>query len=141
MSANDSSPGEAPQPAARTITVLLVDDQHIIGEAVRRLFHDQPDMAFHHCADPANALSRANELKPDVILQDLVMPGIDGIELVRLYRENSATTTTPIIILSGSEDAETKSKALAAGANDFMVKLPQQNELLKRIRSYPQREP
>ena len=138
MSANDSSPGEAPHPAARTITVLLVDDQPIIGEAVRRLFLDQPDIAFYYCADPAHALKRANEIKPDVILQDLVMPGIDGIELVRLYRENSATTTTPIIVLSGSEDAETKTHALAAGANDFMVKLPQKIELLGRIRSCSQ---
>lgn len=134
MSADTSRPGETPPSEAHNITVLLVDDQRMIGEVVRRVFLDQPDIAFHYCADPADAVRRASEISPDVILQDLVMPGIDGIELVRQYRANAATMTTPIIVLSGSEDAETKYQAAAAGANDFMVKLPQKADLLARIR-------
>ncbi|MEA3212203.1 MAG: adenylate cyclase [Chthoniobacter sp.] len=127
---------EAPPPATPVITVLLVDDQRIIGEAVRRLLADQPDIKFCYCADPEQALDRANEIQPSVILQDLVMPKIDGLAVVRLFRGNPGTATTPIIVLSGSEDAESRAQALAAGANDYLVKLPNKSDLLARIRAH-----
>ena len=58
------------------VTVLLVDDQAIIGEAVRRMLAADKDIDFHYCADPAKALETANRVQPTVILQDLVMPEI-----------------------------------------------------------------
>lgn len=118
------------------ITVLLVDDQPIIGEAVRRLLSDQPDIKFCYCAHPENAVNRANEIHPAVILQDMVMPGIDGPAMVRLFRANAATARTPIIVLSGSDDPESRSQAFAAGANDYLVKIPDKGDLLARIRSH-----
>lgn len=119
----------------RQIVVLLVDDQPIIGEAVRRLLADQPDIKYYYCAQPEKAVSRANEICPSVILQDMMMPGIDGPGMVGLFRANAATTTTPIIVLSGSDDLESRSQAIAAGANDYLVKLPNKTELLARIRN------
>jgi two-component system chemotaxis family response regulator WspR len=114
----------------------LVDDQRIIGEAVRRLLADQPDIQFHYCALPEEAVSRANEIHPGIILQDMVMPGIDGPAMVRLFRANAATARTPIIVLTGSEDAESRSLASAAGANDYLVKLPTKADLLARLRAH-----
>ena len=73
-------------------------------------------------------------LKPTVILQDLVMPGVDGMSLVRDYRDNPATKDIPIIVLSTKEDPVIKSEAFAAGANDYLVKLPDHIELVARIR-------
>ena len=72
--------------------------------------------------------------KPTVILQDLVMPGVDGIELVRRYRADPATSGIPIIVLSTKEEPSVKSDAFKAGANDYLVKLPDQIELIARIR-------
>lgn len=118
------------------ITVLLVDDQPIIGEAVRRLLADQPDIKYHYCAHPEKAVERANEIHPAVILQDMVMPGIDGPAMVRLFRANAATARTAIIVLSGSEDPESKNQAFAAGANDYLVKIPDKSDLLARIRHH-----
>lgn len=114
--------------------VLLVDDQIIVAEAVRRLFAHEPDIAFHYCAKPQEAVERATALHPTVILQDLVMPEVDGLELVRQYRANPATAETPIIVLSTKEDPVTKSRAFGGGANDYLVKLPDRIELLARIR-------
>jgi len=62
--------------------VLLVDDQPMIGEAVRRLLVDQADMTFAFCKDASKAVTTAEEFQPTVILQDLVMPDIDGLDLV-----------------------------------------------------------
>jgi PleD family two-component response regulator len=125
-----------PRPADPAIVVLLVDDQPIVGAAVRRLLADQPDIKFCYCADPNEAVNRANEVKPTVILQDLVMPKIDGLSVVRLFRANPSTAATPIIVLSGSEDSDIKSQVLAAGANDFLLKLPDKTDLIARIRQH-----
>jgi two-component system chemotaxis family response regulator WspR len=119
-----------------TVIVLLVDDQPIIGEAVRRALYGQPDIVFHYCDDPAVALSVAARIHPTVILQDLVMPGIDGITLVRRYREGPLTADTPIIVLSTKDDPKVKSEAFAAGANDYLVKLPDSIELIARLRHH-----
>jgi len=116
------------------ITVLLVDDQHMIGEALRRMLAPEHDIDFHFCQDPTKAIKSANRIHPTVILQDLVMPEIDGLTLVRYYRANPATRQVPLIVLSSKEEALTKAEAFALGANDYMVKLPDRLEILARIR-------
>ena len=67
-------------------TVLLVDDQPFVGEAVRRLIADEPDLTFHFEPSARAAVDLARRLQPTVILQDLVMPHVEGLELVRRYR-------------------------------------------------------
>jgi two-component system chemotaxis family response regulator WspR len=114
--------------------VLLVDDQAMIGEAVRRGLSSEDNIDFHFCADPHQAISQAIRIRPTVILQDLVMPGLDGLSLVREYRNHPATKDIPIIVLSTKEDPLIKSAAFAAGANDYLVKLPDNIELVARIR-------
>ncbi|MEX6663288.1 diguanylate cyclase [Pseudomonas sp. W2-17] len=114
--------------------VLLVDDQAMIGEAVRRGLAQEENIDFHFCADPHQAIAQAILIKPTVILQDLVMPGLDGLTLVREYRSNPKTRDIPIIVLSTKEDPLIKSAAFAAGANDYLVKLPDNIELVARIR-------
>ncbi|WP_347904370.1 PleD family two-component system response regulator [Pseudomonas purpurea] len=114
--------------------VLLVDDQAMIGEAVRRGLSNEENIDFHFCADPHQAVAQAVRIKPTVILQDLVMPGLDGLTLVREYRNHPATKDIPIIVLSTKEDPLIKSAAFAAGANDYLVKLPDTIELVARIR-------
>ncbi|MDQ6975457.1 MAG: hybrid sensor histidine kinase/response regulator [Mariprofundaceae bacterium] len=113
--------------------VLLVDDQLIIHEAIRRCLADQPNLVLHCCDDGSKALKIAEELKPHVILQDLVMPDVNGLMLVQYYRVNPATRDVPIIVLSSKEESEIKAKAFALGANDYIVKLPDQTELLARL--------
>ena len=120
--------------ASSEVVVLLVDDQIIVAQAVHRLFAQDKDIAFHYCPSPHQALERAEALRPTVILQDLVMPDVNGLELVRMYRENPATAEIPIIVLSTKEDPVTKSHAFAEGANDYLVKLPDRIELVARIR-------
>jgi signal transduction histidine kinase/HPt (histidine-containing phosphotransfer) domain-containing protein len=116
------------------VMVLLVDDQAMVCEAVRRALAHQSDIDFHYCADAREAISLANQIRPTVILQDLVMPGIDGLTLVTQFRNNPGTKDTPIIVLSTNENPQVKGQAFAQGANDYMVKLPDKIELIARIR-------
>ncbi|HVY71544.1 MAG TPA: response regulator [Verrucomicrobiae bacterium] len=116
------------------IMVLLVDDQAMVGEAIRRSLASQPHIDFHFCVNPGEALKLANQIRPTVILQDLVMPGMDGLSLVRQFRANPSTRDTPIIVLSTKEDPAVKSESFASGANDYLVKIPDKVELVARIR-------
>ena len=106
---------------SRRMTVLLVDDQAAIIEAVRRMLSTEPDVDFHFCRNPIQAIKMANQIAPTVILQDLIMPEIDGLTLVRYFRANQATRDVPLIVLSVNEEATTKAEAFALGANDYMV--------------------
>jgi two-component system chemotaxis family response regulator WspR len=123
-----------PPAAECPIMVLLVDDQAIIAEAIRQALADETSVDFHYCASPEDAVTVAEETRATVILQDLVMPGTDGLTLVRQYRQNPATRDIPIIVLSTKEEPLVKSAAFAAGANDYLVKLPDRIELIARIR-------
>lgn len=120
------------------ITVLLIDDQPIIGEAVNRMLASEDDIIFHYCQDPIEGVRLASEIFPTVILQDLVMPDIDGLLLLRFFRANAATRDIPTIMLSVKEEAKLKAAAFAAGANDYLVKLPDAIELIARIRYHSQ---
>ncbi|CCO23133.1 SpoIIE family protein phosphatase [Maridesulfovibrio hydrothermalis] len=116
------------------ISVLLIDDQPMVGEAVRRMLEGEEDIDFHFVSDPTQAIPTAESLQPTVILQDLVMPEIDGMTMVKFMRVNSKLKDIPLIVLSTKEEATTKAEAFALGANDYLVKLPDRIELLARIR-------
>ena len=88
-------------PNENSAMVLLVDDQAMIGEAVRRGLAHEENIDFHFCADPHQAVAQAVRIKPTVILQDLIMPGLDGLTLVREYRNNPATQAAPTLTLCG----------------------------------------
>ena len=118
--------------------VLLVDDQSIIAEAVRRMVAGEDDIELHWCGDPAEALAMAEQVRPTLILQDLVMPQLSGLTLVRYFRAHPLTREVPLVVLSTKEEPKIKADAFALGANDYMVKLPDRLELLARIRYHAQ---
>jgi len=118
------------------IVILLVDDQRFVGSALSRLLAAETDIQLHCCLDGLEAVATANQIKPTVILQDLVMPGIDGLTVVGLFRANPATANTPVIVLSGSDDAQTRAAASAAGAVDYLVKLPDKDIIVGCLRRH-----
>lgn len=118
------------------VIVLLIDDQPMIAEAVRRALINEPDMDFHYCQYPDKAIEKAIQIHPTVILQDLIMPEIDGLSMLQHLRANRETDQIPIIVLSTKEEPEIKSKAFSLGANDYLVKLPDKIELIARLRHH-----
>ncbi|MFZ9086998.1 MAG: SpoIIE family protein phosphatase, partial [Steroidobacteraceae bacterium] len=83
---------------------------------------------------PEEAMAKAESFRPTVILQDLVMPGVEGLSLVDAYRAHPELRHVPTIVLSSKEEPVVKAEAFARGANDYLVKLPDRIELLARIR-------
>jgi two-component system chemotaxis family response regulator WspR len=116
--------------------VLLIDDQPIVAEALRRMLAEHREIEFHACTDVGLALQVARKVRPTVILQDLVMPDIDGFTLVQFFRADPHVSKVPIIVLSSREDPRDKSRAFQVGASDYLVKIPDKIELLARIQAH-----
>jgi two-component system, chemotaxis family, response regulator WspR len=116
------------------VRVLLVDDQLIIAEALRRILSEGPGITFDWASSAADALAVALRFQPTVILQDLVMPQIDGIQAVQRFRAEPHTADVPIVMLSTKEDAQVKVQSFAMGANDYLIKFPDKLELIARLR-------
>ena len=114
--------------------VLLVDDQKLIGEVLARMLARHTDVVFQYCNDASAATAAALAFQPTVILQDLVMDDIDGLEMVRRYRASPQMADVPVIMLSATAEAAIKGELLDSGANDYLVKPPNEIELLARIR-------
>ena len=131
--------GTRPSDVRRPIVVLLVDDQPFVGAAVGMLLQSEGDIELHCCTWAVNAIALANQIDPTVVLQDLVMPEIDGLTLVRSFRENALTADTPVIVLSGNDDEATRARALAAGAKGYLVKLPAKAALIACLREHGSR--
>jgi len=121
-------------PSQDVAIILLVDDQPFVAEAIRHFLDGEPSIALHYCQDPDQALEIADRLRPTLILQDLLMPNIDGLAVVSRFRANPSTKDTPIVVLSSRDDSETKSLAFGVGANDYLVKLPGRLEFVARVR-------
>ncbi|MFF7631975.1 response regulator [Kitasatospora sp. NPDC008050] len=117
-----------------TIRVLLVDDQPLLRVAFTLVLDSQPDLAVAgEAEDGAQAVRLALEHRPDVVLMDVRMPGMDGIEATRRIVEESPDTK--VLIMTTFDLDEYAFAALRAGASGFMLKNAQPAELLSAIRS------
>jgi PleD family two-component response regulator len=121
------------------ISVLLIDDEFLIGEAMRIKLASEQDITFHYCKEPDRALEKAFSAQPTVIMLDLVMPGVNGLTMVKFFKSSEDFRDVPLIVLSAREEPELKKKAIALGANDYMIKLPDKTELVARIRCHSER--
>lgn len=118
---------------SKAVRLLVVDDQPIVIEHLQ-LMLEGSEIVAEFITDSDMAVEVAIRFRPTVILQDLVMPVIDGFELIGRYREAMELQNVPIIVLSASDEADQKELCFSLGANDYLVKLPHRIELLARIR-------
>ncbi|HZS09453.1 MAG TPA: response regulator transcription factor [Blastocatellia bacterium] len=117
--------------------ILVVDDETQITRVLRRSLETH-GYDVRVAADGESALDVFNDWSPDLVVTDLSMPNVDGIELCRRLRERSAI---PIIVLSVKGEEQTKVKALDAGADDYVTKPFGMDELLARVRAALRRLP
>ena len=116
------------------VTVLLVEDERDIADLVR--YHvEKAGMRFVHAADGGAALRLARAELPDVALLDLMLPGLDGLEVCRQLRGDAATRRLPIIMLTARGEEVDRVVGLELGADDYVVKPFSPRELLARIRA------
>jgi len=138
----DSSPG-AEIPTGGTATaddgstkarVLIVDDEKGVSALLERMLVNK-GYVVDVATDGPKALAAIVRHPPDVILLDVVMPGMDGFTLCKRLKNDLMTRLTPVILITGLSDQDTKIKGLAAGADDFLTKPVDSQELLTRVGS------
>lgn len=111
--------------------ILLVDDEPLITDSLTYSLKRE-GFEVHTAADGLSALQAVNELKPDLIVLDLMLPDISGYEVCRRLRQ---TTTTPVIMLTARGEEIDRVLGLEVGADDYLAKPFSFRELLARIRS------
>ena len=116
-----------------TPRILVVDDDPIVQQFVSSILVQNRYEVFT-ASDGRQALDAIRELRPDLVILDLIMPYRDGYEVLRLLREKNETRKIPVIILSAKSREEDIIRGLEAGAEDFMVKPFNALELVARAR-------
>ena len=115
--------------------VLVADDNADMRDYVARLLRRQ-HWVVDTAADGEAALVIARETHPDLVLSDVMMPGLDGFELVRALREDPTTRSTPVILLSARAGEESRIEGLATGVDDYLVKPFSGRELVARVNAH-----
>lgn len=105
------------------VSVLLVDDQELVRAGMGTLIDRDPDLqVVGEAADGLEAVDRARELRPDVVVMDVRMPRLDGIAATRRIRAVEELATTRVLILTTFDDDDALFAALDAGASGFLTK-------------------
>jgi PAS domain S-box-containing protein len=112
-------------------TVLLADDNADMRDYVRRLLTDRYDVVV--ASDGQAALDAIRDRRPDLVLSDVMMPGMDGFGLLAAIRADPALRDLPVILLSARAGEEARSEGLDAGADDYLTKPFSARELLARV--------
>ncbi|OPC84415.1 DNA-binding response regulator [Embleya scabrispora] len=117
------------------IRLVLADDQALVRAGFRALLSAQPDMeVVGEAGEGGEALRLTRELRPDVVLMDIRMPGMDGLEAARLIAADPALTAVRVVILTTFDLDEYVFEALRNGASGFLVKDTEPAELLRGVR-------
>jgi len=118
------------------ISVVLADDQLLVRAGFRALLNAEPDIeVVGEAGDGLEAVVQAQRTRPDVVLMDIRMPGVDGLEATRRIAADPALSGTRVVILTTFELDEYVFEALRTGASGFLVKDTEPVELLRAVRA------
>jgi PAS domain S-box-containing protein len=125
--------GRASQPTPR---ILLADDNADMRDYVERILRSYWDV--ESVSDGASALEAARRQVPDLVLSDVMMPGLDGFELLRELRADGSTREIPVILLSARAGEESRVEGMESGADDYLIKPFSARELVARVGAHLQ---
>lgn len=114
--------------------ILVVDDE-VGALTLIGIMLERGGFSVLKAKDAKEALAVLNQATPDLIVLDVMMPGVNGIELCKMLRERNDTHSLPILILSARGDAESVVQGMEAGANDYLPKPILHHDLVSKVRA------
>lgn len=126
---------DAEQEAIRDSKIMIVDDEQLVIRVVRRFLSSDGYDNFITLTDPRMALATLEAEQPDVVLLDIMMPHVSGMDLLRARYDREDLQHIPFIILTANTENETKRQALKLGATDFLNKPVDPNDLVLRVQN------
>ncbi len=113
--------------------ILIVDDNQQLA-SVMQIALKRAGFEAHTAFSGSDALNWLAQRKPDVIILDLMMPGMNGFSLLRQLRASETSRTLPVIVLTARSDPESRRQSQSAGADDFLTKPVRSPELVEHVR-------
>ena len=113
--------------------VLYIDDSAINTVLVERILASRPEVVFGSAPDGRSGLDRAQRLRPDLVLLDLTLPDISGEQVLARLRADPATRAIPVIVVSGETDPAVHRRLLTQGAQRWLTKPYEINDLLRLV--------
>ena len=123
-----------PNDLERAVRVLVVDDEPLITEMLS-VGLGYEGFEVHVAATGPEALEQAERVRPDAVVLDLMLPGLDGLEVCRRLRSDASTAGVPIIMLTAKSDEVDRVVGLEVGADDYVAKPFSPKELVARVRA------
>ncbi len=118
------------RPLRKDIRILIAEDDYLVGEMIRGMLNDMGYAINGQAANGLEAMEMTQGLKPDVIIMDIKMPDMDGIEATRLIYENCPT---PVVVLTAYETPELLAQASQVGVGAYLIKPPNPREMERAI--------
>jgi len=128
-----TSPAQ-PEDAVGRRRILVIDDDPETGRLIRTWFAAEP-YDIHEAHEGAEGIEAARSIRPDLIVLDLRMPGIDGFSVARALKQDPLTRSTPVLMVTACRDVDAKVEAFGAGTDDYVTKPFPFEEIDARIRS------
>ena len=126
---------DGPREGRKSSLIMMVDDEPTTLDVLKMFLQGEGYENFVATTDSREALDLLKAENPDVVLMDLMMPHVNGLEILRSIRDDASLKHIPVLILTSSTDAETKLQALELGATDFLGKPVDPSELALRLRN------
>ncbi|MFC4336348.1 response regulator [Salininema proteolyticum] len=118
-----------------TVRIVIADDQRLVRAGFSSILDDEDDLAVvGQAGDGADALRKVRELEPDIVLMDVRMPGMDGLEATEAIKGDSVLSRSRVIILTTFTEDEYIYRALRAGASGFLLKDIDPDDLVEAVR-------
>src|SRR5215471_19353398 len=121
-------------PEKRVPTVYFIDDSATMREVIKIAFRRE-NIQVITCADAASALSQFEQMKPDVVITDVIMPDQDGYSVCSQIKENPDFSATPVLLMSGVVNKSVADKAVSVKADELIRKPFQPQELINRVKA------
>ena len=131
----DTSKLRKAKDSVRAAKIMIIDDEQLVIKVVKRYLSAEGYENFVAVSDSTLAIDLIYEEQPDVILSDINMPNVTGLDLLKIRQKNPALTSIPVLILSASSEQAVKREALELGATDFLAKPVDPSDLSLRVQN------